>query len=110
MDKTLTIWMVTLAVGVLNFASRVSFIAWFARNDMPPLLTRALRHVPAAMLTAIVVPAVVFVAPGALGLGPDNAKLVAALVAGGIAWWRRNTVETIVVGMTVLWLMRWLVG
>ena len=104
------IWMVTLVVGVLNFVSRVSFIAWFARNDMPPLLTRALRHVPAAMLTAIAVPAVAFVAPGTLVLTADNAKLVAALVAGLTAWWRKNTVETIVVGMTTLWLMRWLVG
>ena len=102
--------MVTLVVGVLNFASRVSFIAWFARNDMPPLLRRALRHVPAAMLTAIVVPAVVFVAPGTLDLTASNARLVAALLAGLIAWWRKNTVETIVVGMVALWLMRWLVG
>ena len=60
--------MVTLVVGILNFASRVSFIAWFARNDMPPLLTRALRHVPVAMITAIVVPAVVFIAPGVLAI------------------------------------------
>jgi branched chain amino acid efflux pump len=102
--------MVTLVVGILNFMSRVSFIAWFARNDMPPLLTRALRHVPAAMLTAIAVPAVAFIAPGTLSLTAENAKLVAALVAGLIAWWRMNTVETIVVGMTTLWLMRWLVG
>lgn len=110
MDKTLTLWMVTLVVGALNFFSRVSFIAWFARNDMPPLLMRALRHVPAAMLTAIAVPAVVFIAPGALDLSAGNAKLVAALVAGLVAWWRKNTVQTIVVGMAVLWLMRWLVG
>lgn len=110
MDKALTIWVVTLVVGVLNFASRVSFIAWFARNDMPPLLTRALRHVPVAMMTAIAVPAVVFIAPGMPDLGLGNARLVAALVAGAIAWWRKNTVETIVVGMATLWLMRWLVG
>ncbi len=110
MDKTLTIWMVTLVVGILNFASRVSFIAWFSRNDMPPLLTRALRHVPAAMITAIVVPTVVFAAPGVLALTPENAKLVAAVVAGAVAWWRKNTVETIVVGMTTLWLMRYFVG
>ena len=110
MDKTLTIWMVTLVVGILNFVSRVSFIAWFARNDMPPLLTRALRHVPVAMMTAIAVPAVVFLAPGALDLTAGNAKLVAAVVAGLVAWWRKNTVETMVVGMSVLWLMRWLVG
>ena len=50
------------------------------------------------------------VTPGALDLTAGNAKLVAALVAGVVAWWRRITVETIVTGMTTLWLMRWLVG
>ena len=69
-----------------------------------------MRHVPVAMLTAIVIPAVVFITPGTLRLTPDNARLVAALVAALIAWWRKNTIETIVVGMTALWLMRWIVG
>jgi branched-subunit amino acid transport protein len=109
-DKTLTVWLVTLVVGILNFASRVSFIAWFAHNDMPPLLSRALRHVPAAMLTAIAVPAVVLIAPGTLEVSVHNARLVAGTVAGLVAWWRKNTVETIAVGMTTLWLLRWLVG
>jgi branched-subunit amino acid transport protein len=109
-DRTLLIWAVTLAVGALNFASRMSFIAWFARNDMPPMLARALHHVPVAMLTAIAVPAVVFIAPGTLGLDLHNARLVAGVVAALVAWWSRSTVATIAVGMAVLWLVRWLVG
>ena len=110
MDRSLLIWAITLAVGVLNFASRVSFIAWFARNEVPPLLARALHHVPVAMLTAIAVPAVVFISPATLDLGFHNARLVAALAAGVLAWWRRSTMEIIAVGMITLWLMRWLVG
>jgi branched-subunit amino acid transport protein len=110
MDRIVTIWVVTLVVGLLNFASRVSFIAWFARNDMPPLLARALRHVPVAMLTAIVVPALVFILPGVVNLSPHNAKLIAGLAAGVVAWWSRNTVLTIGVGMGTLWSVRYLVG
>ncbi len=72
---------------------------------MPPLLARALRHVPAAMLTAIVVPAIVFAAPGVLSLDAGNVKLVAALVAGVVAWRWRNTLLTIAVGMAALWLL-----
>ncbi len=75
---------------------------------MPPLLARALRHVPAAMLTAIVVPAIVFAAPGVLRLDLDNVKLIAALVAGIVAWRWRNTLLTIGVGMGALWLLQWL--
>jgi branched-subunit amino acid transport protein len=75
---------------------------------MPPLLARALRHVPAAMLTAIVVPAIVFAAPGVLAFGAGNVKLIAALVAGVVAWRWRNTLLTIAVGMAALWLLQWL--
>jgi branched-subunit amino acid transport protein len=107
-DRTLTIWVVMLIVGALNFASRLSFIAWFARHDMPAPLERALRHVPVAMLTAIVVPALVFVAPGVTLFGVENAKLVAGLAAGATAWWRKSTVLTIVVGMATLWSVRYL--
>ncbi len=111
MDRALLIWVVTFAVGALNFASRVSFIAWFARNEMPPLLARALHHVPVAMLTAIAVPAVVFVAPGTLGLDYHSPRLIAALAGAATAWWRGgSTMPAIVVGMITLWLMRALVG
>jgi branched-subunit amino acid transport protein len=68
MSRETTIWLAIFAVGAINYVARLSFIALFARRDMPPLLDRALKHVPAAMLTAIVVPAVVFVAPGVLRL------------------------------------------
>ena len=103
-------WIVIIAVGALNFLSRLSFIALFARVDMPPSVERALRYVPAAMLAAIVVPAVVFVAPGAPALMHANPKLVAALVAGAVAWRTRSTVATIGIGMPTLWLARWLLA
>jgi len=123
MDRQLTIWLLIFTVGAITYASRLSFIAFFARRQMPPLLARALQHVPVAMVTAIVVPAIAFVSPGVLRLDPGNAKLVAALVAGGVAWWRqsgprsittltagRNTMLTIAVGMIVLWSLRYFVG
>ena len=100
------IWALIVVVGAINFASRLSFIALFARREMPPLLARALRHVPAAMLTAIVVPAIVIAAPGVLRLDLGNVKLIAALVAGVVAWRWRNTLLTIVVGMGALWLLQ----
>src|SRR5204862_3497014 len=67
-----TWWIVIFAVGSLNYLSRLSFIALFARVEIPPFVARALRFVPAAMLTAIVVPAVVFTAPAALQISYTN--------------------------------------
>ena len=109
MDRELTIWLLIFAVGAITYTARLSFIALFARRDMPPLLAEALKHVPVAMLTAIVVPAVVFIGPGILRVDPGNAKLIAALVAGGVAWWKQSAVLTIAVGMSVLWLLRYVV-
>jgi branched chain amino acid efflux pump len=109
-DRQLTIWLLICAVGAITYTARVSFIALFARRDMPPLLAEALKHVPVAMLTAIVVPAVVFLPAGVLRLDPGNPKLIAALVAGAVAWWTRSAVTTIAVGMGVLWLVRYVMG
>ena len=107
MSKETTIWLAIFAVGAINYIARLSFIALFARRDIPPLLAEALKHVPAAMLTAIVVPAVVFAAPGVLRLDPGNAKLIAAVAALAVALWRKSTTLTIVVGMLTLWLAQY---
>jgi branched-subunit amino acid transport protein len=109
-DKELTIWLLIFAVGAVTYTARLSFIALFARREMPPLLAQALKHVPVAMVTAIVVPAVVFMTPGELRLDLGNAKLIAALVAGAVAWWRQSAVLTIAIGMAVLWSLRYVVG
>jgi len=70
MDATLKLWIVILAVGALNYLSRLSFIAFFARREMPPLLARALKFVPAAMLTALIVPMIVAPSLGPAGRRP----------------------------------------
>jgi branched-subunit amino acid transport protein len=109
-SRELTIWLLIFSVGVITYAARMSFIAFFARREMPSWLAEALRHVPVAMVTAIIVPPIVFAPPGALQLDPGNAKLIAALIAGAVAWWRQSATLTIAVGMGVLWALRYFVG
>jgi branched-subunit amino acid transport protein len=103
MEGTLKLWVVILAVGALNYASRLSFIAFFARRTMPPLLARALRYVPAAMLAALIVPMIV--APAAAPL-PFNPKIPAAIIAGAVAWFTKSSLKTMVAGMLALWLLQ----
>ena len=123
MSRELAIWLLIFAVGAITYAARLSFIALFARRDMPSLLAEALKHVPTAMVTAIVLPAVVFMPAGLLRLDFGNPKLIAAVVAGAVAWWSKkreveggawiqgsSTVATIVVGMAVLWILRYFAG
>lgn len=110
MSRELTIWLLTLAVGAITYSARLSFIGLFARRGLPSWLAAGLKHVPVAMLTVIVVPAVVFMPAGVLRIDPGNLKLISALVAGAVAWWRRDAVLTIAVGMIVLWSLRYLMG
>ena len=108
MSSAWTWWIVILVVGMLNYLSRLSFIALFARVEIPPFIARALRFVPAAMLTAIVVPAVVFAAPATLAFSYTNPKLVAALVAAFVAWRTKSATATMGTGMVALWTAQWL--
>ena len=104
MDPTLTLWIVILAVGALNYASRLSFIAFFSRRQMPPLLARALKFVPAAMLTALIVP---MIAGSSLEADHETlARVAAALLASGVALATRSGMATIVAGMTALWALK----
>ena len=108
MDATLKLWAVVAIVGALNYASRLSFIAIFARRRVPALLERAFRYVPAAMLTALVVPMVAF-APEAADIA-DVPRILAAATAGAVAFVTRSTLRTIVAGMAALWLLQFALG
>jgi len=103
MEGALKLWVVIVAVGAINYASRLSFIAFFARRTMPPLLARALRYVPPAMLMALIVPMVVAPAGGIEAINP---RIPAAIVAGIVAWFTRSSLKTMVAGMAALWLLQ----
>jgi branched-subunit amino acid transport protein len=105
MDATLKLWAVILAVGLLNYLSRLSFIAVFARRTMPPLLARALRYVPAAMLTALIVP-MIAAGPAAGSAMAFNPKIAAAAIAGVVAFYTRSSLWTMGTGMAALWLLQ----
>lgn len=101
------LWGVIVAVGVLTFAIRLSFIALFGYLDeVPDLAERALRYVPPAVLAALVVPALVVIQPEAGSLALD--RLLAGTLAGAVAWRTENVFATMGVGMGVLWVMRFL--
>ena len=105
MDAALKLWIVIVVVGALNYASRLSFIAFFARRTMPAALARALKFVPAAMLTALVLPMIVtpFPAGDVAGINP---KILAGLLAGVVAFFTHSTLKTLATGMVALWLLQ----
>lgn len=99
-------WLPALLVaGLVTFAIRLSFIALLGKVALPPILTRALRFVPPAVLSAIILPELVM-RDGALDLRPVNARLLAGVLAAVVAWRTRNVLLTIAVGMAALWALQ----
>ena len=101
-------WLLILGLALTSFLPRASFILLFARWPVPAPVQRALRYVPAAVFSAILVPEMVLSA-GTLRLALDNPRLLAGVVAGAIAWRTRNTLLTIAAGMLALHLFGHLV-
>jgi len=88
-------------MALATYLTRYTMIAALGR-EMPPLLRRWLRYVPAAVLAALVAPAAL--APqGRLEVGLPS---WAALVGVVVAWRTRSVLWTIVGGMAAFWLLR----
>jgi branched-subunit amino acid transport protein len=102
------VWLAVVGAGVLTYALRLSFILLFGRIDtVPPRLVGVLRYVPAAVLAALVAPAIVSLsAAPTLGLQYELPKLLAGGVALVVAWRRESVLATIGAGMGSLWLFQ----
>lgn len=104
-----SLWGMFLVIGLGTFAMRLSFVELYGRPRIPPLLSRALVYVPASVLAALVLPAVVY--PNGHGAFVfDNPQIPAAIIAAWVAWKTRNTILTLIAGMGVVWLIKFLVA
>jgi len=109
MDATLSLWLTLAACGIVTFLTRLSFIAVHGRVNLPAWFQRMLTFVPVAVLSAIALPEIV-IQNGAVQLSPLNPKLLAGILAVGVAWRTKNVWATIAVGMAALWGIRYLSG
>ena len=103
----MSLWAALIGMAVVTFLLRASFLLLPPGVQTPPLLRRALRYVPAAVLTAIWAPEL-FLSGGALAISLHNERLLAGAVAIAVAWRWRMTFITIVAGLLALHLFDWL--
>ncbi len=103
-----------LAVMILGMAIINLVIRWpvylFANHfRFPPIIERALAFVPVAVLTAILVPTVLYPGDGTkLDITWNNPSLLAALVACAVSYFSKNLFATIGAGVVAFLLLRWL--
>jgi branched-subunit amino acid transport protein len=100
-----SLWLAAIVAGVITFALRLSFIVGLERIQMPAVLRQALRFVPIAVLTALIVPELLIQRDGTLALSLQNTRLLAGLLATAVAWTTRNVLLTIGAGMAGLLLL-----
>lgn len=93
---------------LVTFAIRYSMFLVAGRVEFPAPFVNALRYVPPAVLTAIIVPAVLIPTGEGLQLSYSNAYLIGALIAFGVSWFSQNLLLTIVLGMLAFWGWQWL--
>jgi branched-subunit amino acid transport protein len=95
----MSVWPALLGMALVTYLLRSSFLLLPPGVDTPPFVKRALRYVPAAVLTAIWAPEV---------FGAADERLLAGVVAIAVAWRWRSTFVTIVAGLLALHLFLWI--
>ncbi|MBI5880005.1 MAG: AzlD domain-containing protein [Chloroflexi bacterium] len=103
MDETLNLWAAIIGAGIVTYAIRLSFILAMERLTMPDWFRNALRFAPAAVLSAIVLPALF---AGVTPSAPVNPQLIAGACAILVAWRTRNVLLTVLAGMAVFLLLQ----
>ena len=97
----MTLLLILAGMAAVTYVLRASFLLLPAGYETPPLLRRALRYVPAAVLTAIWAPELLL-QNQVLHLSLQNEKLLAGAVAIAVAWRWRLTSITIAAGLAAL--------
>lgn len=100
-------WIAIVLAGIATYLSRMSFIAFGGRIELPPVVESALRFVGPAAFAAISVP-IVLGGDGVAEFSNDIPRIIAALLACVVVWKSRNLPVSLITGMGTLWLLLWI--
>jgi len=105
----MNLWLVMILAGVGTYLIRLSSILLVGHKEFPPTLKKALKYIPTAVLSAIILPELLM-KDSQLYLSIWNPRLLAGVLAILTAWRTRNVVLTILAGMLALWAITWLMS
>lgn len=94
-------------MAAITFTIRYVLLSVSGHIRLSENVTDLLRYIPPAVLTAIVVPAVLLPDGNALVLNPQNARLVGAIVAIAVSYRTQNLLLTIGLGMGAFFGWQW---
>lgn len=103
MDKSY-FWTVILCLGVATLTIRSSFFFLYSKISIPEKLKKSFTYIPAAVLPALVTPAV-FSHQGSIALLGGHERVLALCLAALICYFTKNVFITVASGLGLLFLI-----
>ncbi|MBF0302324.1 MAG: AzlD domain-containing protein [Desulfamplus sp.] len=95
-------------MAAVTFGIRYIMLPISGRFNFSPMFERALKYVPPAVLSAIIVPSVLMPDGDTLNLNLDNPYIIGAVAACIVGWFYKNLLLTIVVSMLIFLGYQWI--
>ena len=99
------IFYIIIAMAAVTFITRFSCIAVLNQKGLSSSLARWLKHIPTAILTALIVPALLL-PQGKVDFSLQNHYLIAGIAAAAVAYKSKNIMITLAVGMGIMVALR----
>ena len=106
MDQTLIFWTI-VGMALVTYIPRLLPVLFLSGKTLHPLLVAWLRLVPPAVLAAMLIPSLL-IRDDVVTFGYDNLFLWAGVVAFPVAWKFKSLSATVVVGMGLVAVGRYL--
>jgi branched-subunit amino acid transport protein len=100
---------IIVGLALISLVTRAFFLLPARDIPMPAWLRKGFRFAPIAALVAVVAPEVL-VPQGQLISSWQDPRLAAALAGAAYYFWRRGILGTLLVGMLVMWGLRFGLG
>lgn len=91
-------------MGIVTYVPRMLPATVLSRKEIPHFFVKFLNYIPAAVLSALLLPGVLIV-DDKLSLRLSNPLFVAALFTFPLAYWKKNMFLTVLVGMGIILLL-----
>ena len=101
--------LITLAgMALVTYLPRL-IPAWVLRDkELPAFVVAWLRYVPVSILAALLLPSLL-IEGNSINFSATNLYLWAAIPAGVVAWKKKRIFGTVVIGMLVVAIARWII-
>lgn len=96
---------IIIGMTLVTYFTRFGALALFKFTGVPTWLNRWLKYVPVAILTALIIPALLL-PKGYLDLSLSNHYLIAGLVSSFVAYKSRNIIATLGLGMSIMFVLK----